>query len=411
MIADRAAQTAWASQRLKDVALINPEVLTETTLADREMLYVDVGNVDSDGTIRGAERMPFGEAPTRARRLVRSGDTIISTVRTYLRAIAHLDDPPADMVVSTGFAVLRPRPNVDPRFLAWAVRSEPFIQNVIMNSVGVGYPAIAPTELGRLVIAIPPVDMQRAIATYLDRETTEIERVLQDKRHLARLLRERLLSSIAKVAAGAASARSMRLRHIVDVRVSNIDKKSVEGHLPVALCNYTDVYYSDKINDASSFMAATATSEQVTRFQLKADDVLITKDSETSADIAISAHVPSELAGVVCGYHLAILRPRADRLNGRFLHWMLQAQPVRDQFTLAAQGVTRFGLRQGSIRDVLIPLPQINEQCNAVAELDSELEYIEALKSTIGSQEARLRERRAALITAAVTGQVEIPAA
>lgn len=71
--------------------------------------YVDIGDVDSRGSVINIQEMRFESAPSRARRLVKDGDTIISTVRTYLKVNAHIDQPSDNLVVSTGFAVLRPR--------------------------------------------------------------------------------------------------------------------------------------------------------------------------------------------------------------------------------------------------------------------------------------------------------------
>lgn len=87
---------------------------------------------------------------------------------------------------------------------------------------------------------------------------------------------------------------AVRLKHVAHVAVSNVDKKSVEGELPVRLCNYTDVYHHDRITERLHFMTATASAEQVRDFRLRPGDVLITKDSETPDDIAVPALVGGE---------------------------------------------------------------------------------------------------------------------
>ena len=95
-------------RRLKYAATINDEALSEETDADYELQYVDIGSVDSLGNIHDIATYPFADAPSRARRRVRDGDVIISCVRTYLQAIAPVQDPPDNLIVSTGFAVVRP---------------------------------------------------------------------------------------------------------------------------------------------------------------------------------------------------------------------------------------------------------------------------------------------------------------
>ena len=141
------------------------------------------------------------------------------------------------------------------------------------------------------------------------------------------------------------------------IRPSNVDKKTVEGQEVVRLCNYVDVYKNDYITDELDFMQATATRSQIEGFQLKAGDVLITKDSESWDDIAVPAFVPKHLDSVLCGYHLALIRPDPTLADGEFLFRCFAAEGICDQFRIAANGITRFGLETSSLNDAVIPLP------------------------------------------------------
>lgn len=169
------------------------------------------------------------------------------------------------------------------------------------------------------------------------------------------------------------------LKSVATLLVSNVDKTTVEGEVGVRLCNYVDVYYNDHITNSLPFMEATASAEQVATFGLRQGDVLFTKDSETADDIAVPAYVPADLPGVVCGYHLAIARPRAGAIDGRYLHWALASRFAREQFTVAATGVTRFGLRQDEIRAVKVPVPDLTTQRAIADYLDTETARIDAL--------------------------------
>lgn len=133
-----------------------------------------------------------------------------------------------------------------------------------------------------------------------------------------------------------------RLKTIATVDLSNVDKNSVEGEEPVRLCNYVDVYHNERISPAPNFMAATASEAQTRRFGLRSGDVLITKDSESWTDIAVPALVTEDMPGVLCGYHLALIRPQ--RCHGAFLARAFAAAGSREQFRVAANGITRFGL-------------------------------------------------------------------
>ncbi len=195
---------------------------------------------------------------------------------------------------------------------------------------------------------------------------------------------------------------SRRLRTLASVELSNVDKKSVEGEVSVRLCNYTDVYYNDVINKDLEFMSATATPEQVTRFALHQGDVLITKDSESPDDIAVSAVVGEDLPGVICGYHLAQVRPRAG-VYGAFLARAFAAVGPRDQFHAVATGITRFGLSSDTIRSAAFAVPPLPEQNAIAAFLDRETARIDVLVAKKERLIELLHEKRAALITRAVT--------
>ena len=89
----------WEVRRLKYLSTVNDEALAETTDPNMEMAYVDIGNVDSVAGITCAEDLVFEDAPSRVRRIVRNGDVIISTVRTYLKAIAQIEPTDANLIV------------------------------------------------------------------------------------------------------------------------------------------------------------------------------------------------------------------------------------------------------------------------------------------------------------------------
>ncbi len=194
-----------------------------------------------------------------------------------------------------------------------------------------------------------------------------------------------------------------RLKHTATVRTSNVDKKSVDTERGVSLLNYTDVYYNEYITDDIEFMRATATTQQIQLFELRADDVIVTKDSESWDDIAVPSCVKDELPGVVCAYHLALIRPFSDRTSGTYLARLIASIPGAYQFKVGANGVTRFGLAQKILRDALFPLPPLDEQRAIADYLDRETGVIDALIAKTQQLNALLREKRVSLISHAVT--------
>ncbi len=193
-----------------------------------------------------------------------------------------------------------------------------------------------------------------------------------------------------------------RLKQIADVFPSNVDKKEYADEVPVRLCNYTDVYYNDVITADMELMKATASQEQVDKFTLRSGDTILTKDSETADDIAISAYVPNDLPGVVCGYHLSIARPKPDAV-GAFIKRVFDAAYIRAQAEVAANGLTRVGLSQYALDNLLVAYPNRNEQSQIAQFLDRETLKIDALIEEQQRLIEFLKEKRQAAIFHAVT--------
>jgi type I restriction enzyme S subunit len=197
--------------------------------------------------------------------------------------------------------------------------------------------------------------------------------------------------------------RAERIDAVADVLFSNVDKHTVDGEDPVRLCNYVDVYSNARITAALEFMEATAEPREIRKFQIRLHDVLATKDSEEHDDIAIAALVAEDLPGVICGYHLAIMRPRSRRLSGPFLAWVHASKQIRAQYEARAVGVTRFGLSQHAFRAALIPVPPREEQERIAAFLDTNCASIDAAVETKQRQIQALDAVRESLIASAVT--------
>ncbi|MCD6150432.1 MAG: restriction endonuclease subunit S, partial [Deltaproteobacteria bacterium] len=173
--------------------------------------------------------------------------------------------------------------------------------------------------------------------------------------------------------------KKVKLGEVVKVITSNVDKKTLPEEEPVRLCNYMDVYKNYYITSELDFMEASATSSEIEKFQLKLHDVLLTKDSETPDDIANSACVLEAPENLLCGYHLAILRPK-KHLFGPYLNFALHTPRIRYEFSRQANGATRFGLTMSAYNMVELPLPSLDEQQKIAETLSSAQQEIDLLK-------------------------------
>ena len=155
-------------------------------------------------------------------------------------------------------------------------------------------------------------------------------------------------------------------------------------------------------------MEATAPPAQVEKFALKGGDVIITKDSEAWDDIAVPAYVSSDMHDVLCGYHLAQISPKTKWADGKYLFRAFCSRGINDQFRVAATGVTRYGLGKYWLDNGLFLVPPIEEQRAIAAFLDRKTERIDTLITKIQESIDRLKEYRTALISAAVTGRIDV---
>ncbi len=192
----------WTLKRIKDIVIINALALPESTSEDYTFKYIDIGNVNQNGIIEEPESIEFGGSPSRARRIVKQNDVIVSTVRTYLKAVAFFDDFIKDVIVSTGFAVLSHKKNIHPKFLAYLVQSEIFIDSVVKNSTGVSYPAINTSTIASLSLFAPNESEQTTIATYLDTQTQKIDSITMNLKGQIEKLKELRKTLINDVVTG-----------------------------------------------------------------------------------------------------------------------------------------------------------------------------------------------------------------
>ena len=239
------------------------------------------------------------------------------------------------------------------------------------------------TDQARLAAAVEEIPMAQPVDLLLHasvRDRTLLEHIRNDG--VEWFEREH----VAVIGAGAADIRHAALADIIDLTLSSVDKKSKPTERPVRLCNYMDVYNNTFITDQLDFMAATATDREVARCSLARGDVIITKDSERHDDIGVPALVRQDIADLVCGYHLAILRPRPAQVTGKYLVYALKAPPVQHQFHAYANGVTRFGLRKADIGRVEVPLPPLSEQraiAHVLGTLDDKIELNRRMNETL----------------------------
>jgi len=414
----------WELKRLKHISTVNDDALSENTPPDYQILYVDISDVDPVKGIQNAEEMTFEKAPSRARRLVRSGDVIVSTVRTYLRAITPIINPPENLIVSTGFAVIRTNSNFDSKFAGYTLRGSHFIEPVVAKSKGVSYPAINASELVCLEIPLPPLPEQQAIAAFLDRETARIDALIAKKQRFIELLEEKrqalITQAVTKGLDPDVEMKDSGVEWLGEVPVGwavlplsvryhvqlgkMLDKKQITGgHLAPYLRNANIQWGKVDLSDLYEMDFNPSEREY---YSLKRGDLLVCEGGEIGRTAVWNGELDE------CYYQKAVhrVRPRSQKDNSRYLYYLMFAAAHIGVFDAGADVSTIGHLTAVKLKKTRFAFPPYDEQSKIVEYLDSvHNDYENLIENTKRSLDL-LHEYRTALISAAVTGKIDVRA-
>lgn len=404
----------WSSARLKHVSQINPDSISGTPAEDWEIEYVDISSVNDRGEIEDTDILPYAEAPSRAQRIVQDGDTIISTVRPYLRAISLIESPPDNLVISTGFGVVRPDDEFYPPFLRRVLQADPFINWIVANSNGVSYPAIAPSRLGDLAVPIPSYNEQKKICDYIDYNVGIINDLIDEQQNLINLLEEKEDSLLTKLATQGLNENSI----LKDSDIPTFDDIPAHWEVKPNRAVFEEVDRrsengSEELLSVSENTGVTPRSEKdVNMFEADSyEDYKIVEENDLVINTMWAwkgAVGISPCKGIVSpSYHVY---SKNDKMLPEFADLFYRSPPYVSEMERFSQGVWKS--RNRLYPDVFLRmktiLPPIPEQRQIVESFKSEESAMKNLKGTINGSIELLEEKKRAIITETVTGEIDI---
>ncbi|OAQ19971.1 restriction endonuclease subunit S [Thermosulfurimonas dismutans] len=271
---------------------------------------------------------------------------------------------------------------------------------------GSGIPHVEKDIFGLLPNTFPPLPEQRKIAEILETVDNAIEktdRIIEKYKRIKQGLMQDLLTKGIDENGQIRSEEThkfkdsplgripeewevVELDEVADIRLSNVDKKIKPNEVTVKLCNYLEVYQNEYITSTLNFMRGTITKNEKGKFMINKGDVIITKDSETFEDIAKPTYIKDEIKDLVCGYHLCLLKPYTNLVNGLYLAKIIGFHRVNKHFQNLANGITRFGLSKDTIANALIPLPPLPEQkriASILSQIDETIEKEQKYKEKL----------------------------
>ncbi|MFD7447105.1 restriction endonuclease subunit S [Streptomyces sp. NPDC059909] len=310
-------------------------------------------------------------------------------------------------IVSGHYICFAPRHGEDTRYLNWLLRSTAYTNGygLLSRGVRIGQAEIDNDQFRLMPILLPPVQEQRAIADYLDRETARIDTLIEEQRRLIEMLRDRRVATVAEALDG---YEQTQVRRLVDH-----DRPMTYGILQCGEPVDGGVVYigpSDILGEGVSpdRDALRTTSPEIAsaykRSALKGGDVVVSI-GPAYGKVAV---VSGDLAGANLTQDTVRVALRPDLVDTRFIVWALLSRQTAEYWDYQIMGATFRRLNLGTLARTPIPLPAIHEQRRIAAYLDEQTAKIDTLIAETEQFIELSRERRSALITAAVTGQIDV---
>ena len=411
----------WTEKPIKFADSFSLDSLAESTPANYHFRYVDIGSVSNECGIESYTEMDFGGCPSRARKRVHVGDTIVSTVRTYLKAIALIEDS-NDVIVSTGFSVIRPIEH-DPAYLRYLCASEYFCQQVNKLAWGIAYPAISESLMGKIKVPVPPKEEQQAIAALLDQKCAAIDTTTNTLETQISTL-ERYRSSVIHEAVTrglnpTAPTKPSNVDWIGDIpqgwetnKLKNVCTRIFDGPFG---SNLTGSDYSDEgvrvvrlenirfmsFDESKESYVTENKYRSISAHTVYPSDLIMATFVEDQVKVCeLPSSIPFAVNKSDCvGIRLTSL------VNKRYVHYWLSSATVAAYLQSQLHGATRGRVNTEQIRGIPLLLPPLDAQARIVDYLDKKCDACSAIITTKRKQLDVLKRRRQSLIYEYVTGK------
>ena len=410
----------WDLSRLKFSSTYNDESIKEDTNPEKEIEYVEIGSVTLENGVEKAEVMRFKDAPSRARRIARKGDIIISTVRTYLKAIALIEKD--SYTVSTGFCVIRPQKCMDSGYLKYFCSSELFTSEVSACSVGISYPAINASTLMDFHIINPPLAVQHKIVRVLDEKCNHVDSLIANVQAQIEKLKAYKQSLITEVVTkGLDPNAPMKDSELPWFGLIPQHWKLAKIKMYATTCSggtppSGDMsYYNGKINWVCSYDLCEKEIEETEKTLSDKGAEHIAGTLQLPNSILVAMYGGAGTIGnsgllkcyartnqAICSIHFdeAVVEPKFAFYQTMFIrrYWMFFAVGTRKDPNIS----------QDIVRNMKYVIPPIQEQTAIATYLDAKCSQIDQLITLKESKIEKLQQYKRSLIYEYVTGKKEV---
>jgi type I restriction enzyme S subunit len=390
----------WQTKTLGEV-LEKTETVNPVQSPNTEFDYIDVSSVSNTTfEIEETQRLKGKDAPSRARKLVRTNDIIFATIRPTLQRIAVVPEHLDKQVCSTGYFVLRPKQGIDHRFVFYSLFTEDFTRQMESLQKGASYPAVTDGDVRAQEIPVPPLAEQQRIVGLLDEAFEGLATAKANAQKNLQNARDLFASHLQSVL----QCRKWKWKTLGDlcddVEYGSSAKSKADGGVPVLRMGNIQDGRLDWEN-----LVYTDDKAEIKKYLLKHNDVLFNRTNSPEL-VGKTAIYKSEMPAIFAGYLIRIHR-KEDLLDGDYLTYFLNSQIAFDYGkTVVISSVNQANINGTKLKSYPIPAPSLAEQKAIVAKLDELSEETQRLARLYERKLAALEALKKSLLHQAFTGEL-----
>lgn len=388
---------------LSSLVDIDKKSLGKKTPSDYEFSYISLSDVSKGQIKKNLERCIFSSAPSRARRVVQTGDILLATVRPNLQGFAKVADSFSDCIASTGFAVLTPKTNVSGEFVYQSLFSHQVKQQIESLVVGSNYPAINSSEVAGIHIYVPPYQEQRKIAKVLsawDKAITTSEKLIETNKQQKKALMQQLLTGkkrlvnpeTGKIFEGEWDRFSMS--DLVFIDRKSLGKKTPDDfEFRYISLSDVDVGSISKELEVHKFAGAPSRARRV----IQEGDILL---STVRPNLKGFAKVSENHIDCIASTGFCVLTPK-KRVSGDYIYQYVFSSHVTGQIESLVVGSNYPAINSSDVAGLKVYCPTYEEQQRIASLLTAADKEIEALEAQL----AHFKQEKKALMQQLLTGK------
>ena len=399
---------SWRRCRLDWLTSEERGAVNPTEISADTVFHYSIPALDEigDGRLEQPDEIGSGKL------LLSGGEVLISKLNPRLPRVLLAEAHDVPTLASTEFIALRPGPNVDERFLRYWLGSEPLRQmlNGATMSVTRSQQRVRPEIVTKSWLRVPSIDDQRAIADYLDRETARIDALIEKKRRMVELLEERkwalVVESLDRVPSRSVPLRRL-LTSLADGPFGSSVMTSHYSDAGIRVVRLANIGPAEFDNSDEAYLPSQRMLE-LNRHRVSAGDLLIAGLGDDGHPVGRACVAPDLGPAIVkadcyCG------RVDTSRAVPEYLAWYLSSPTGNDEVARTGRGSTRSRINLDIARSISVLLPDLTAQVSLSRFWSEKSGAGQKATSALRAQIELLVEHRHALVTAAVSGQLDIP--